>query len=118
MNATKTANRTLTVDLLNAELVELFRARERAQSEPAYLKGLLKMPADSDLISDLIEVTELLHDYCEEHGIELTVHEIQIRLLRAVKELEDDTVPPSTAYDKAMEVLFYGIEEPLLYNIS
>ncbi len=118
MNATKIACRTETVNLLNAELVELFRARERAESEPALLKGIVNMPADADRLSDLIEVTELLHDYCEENGIELTVQDIQYRLIRAVKELENDSVPPTTAYEKAMEVLFYGIEERLLYKIS
>lgn len=117
MNSDKTY-RTETVNLLNAELVELFRARDRAECEPVLLKGIVHIQADADRLTDLIEVTELLHDYCEENGIELTVQDIHLRLTRAVQELENDNVPPAIAYEKAMEVLFFGIEERLLYKIS
>ena len=118
MDATKIACRTETVNLLNAELVELFRARERAECEPALLKGIVNISADADRLSDLIEVTELLHDYCEESGTELSVQDIQYPLIQAMHELENDSVPPTTAYERAMEVLFHGIEERLLCKIS
>lgn len=108
MDATKIACRTETVNLLNAELVELFRARERAECEPALLKGIVNISADADRLSDLIEVTELLHDYCEESGTELSVQDIQYRLIQAMHELENDSVPPTTAYERAMEVLFHA----------
>ena len=66
----------------------------------------------------MIEVTDLLHDYCEESGTELSVQDIQYRLIQAMHELENDSVPPTTAYERAMEVLFHGIEERLLCKIS
>ena len=118
MDATKIVCRTETVNLLNAELVEMFRASERAECEPALLKGIVNLSADADRLSELIEVTELLHDYCEESGTELSVQDIQYRLIQAMHELENDSVPPTTAYERAMEVLFHGIEERLLYKIS
>lgn len=118
MNPIKIAKRTETVEILNAELVELFRARERVQYEPTLLKGVVSIPVDEDRLSDLIEVTELLHDYCEENGIELTRQDIRRRLTRAVEELENDSIPVVTAYEKAMNILFYGIEENLMCKIS
>lgn len=118
MNSTKITNRTETVDILNAELVELFRARERVHYEPALLQGVVPITVDEDRLSDLIEVTELLHDYCEENGIELSRQDIRRRLTCAVEELENDCIPVVTAYEKAMNILFYGIEENLMYKIS